>query len=152
VLANSFAVAQFGSLGRTRRIPTMRVDLICFALLSVFGFLRFGPLVQSSPYVMDMWGSWIWAGFCAFVSLLYPLLQTSSFQSQVARFLTLFGRLFVVFLSSAALWIIAIIWLYPTNRDEWQLGVYFVISAALLVALPSFCLGYIVRRCFIRAT
>jgi hypothetical protein len=129
----------------------MRADLIFFVLLSGFGFLRFGPFVQRSPHAVDMWGPWIWTGFCAVIFLLYPLIQTSELRSQVARFFALFGRSLVVFLLSAALWTLAIIWLYPINKDEWPLGAYLVISSALLVALPAFSLGYIARRYFTRA-
>jgi hypothetical protein len=124
----------------------MKVDLICFALLSGFGLSQFIPFLRLPQHLMDAYGPWVWAGYCGIIFLLYPVIQTSRFQSHVGRFLGLSGRLLAVFLCSVSLWILIDLWLRPIDRGEWELGAFFAIVPALFVGLPAFTVGYLARR------
>src|SRR5207253_8887844 len=126
----------------------MKADLICFALLSGFGLSQFVPFLRLPQHSTDAYGPWIWAGYCSVIFLLYPVIQISRFQSRVARFLGLSGRLLAVFLCSVSLWILIDLWLRPIDRGEWTLGAFFTIVPALLVGVPLFAVGYLAREYF----
>jgi small-conductance mechanosensitive channel len=124
----------------------MKADLISFALLSGFGLSQFVPFLRLPQHWMDAYGPWIWAGYCGIIFLLYPMIQTSRFQSRVARFLGLFGRLMAVFLCSVSFWILIDLSLRPIDRGEWALGAFLTIVPALFVGLRAFAVGYLARR------
>ena len=124
----------------------MKADLICFALLSGFELSLFVPSLRLPQHWMDAYGPWIWGGYCGIIFLLYPVIQISRFQSRVARFLALSGRLLAVFLCAVSLGILIDWWLHPINRGEWTLGAFVAVVPALLVGVPLFALGYLARE------
>ena len=126
-------------------LRSVRSDIVYLVLLCAFlGSYLTGVFDFAHDFVAAF-GHWIWAAYSGILFFFYPLVQRRISRFNVSTFFILLGRLLLLFFLSVGFAVVFGLWLRPQDRGEWQLGAFFLVMPALLVAPIAFILGFTAR-------
>ena len=123
----------------------MRSDIVYLALLCAFLAAYLTGVFGFAHDFVAAFGHWIWAAYSGILFFFYPLVQRRISRFDVSAFFILLGRLLLLFFLSVGFAVVFGLWLRPQDRGEWQLGAFFLVMPALLVASIAFILGFTAR-------
>ena len=133
-------------------LRSLKSDILYFCLLCAFLAAYLTGMFDFAHDFVAAFGHWIWAAYAGLLFFSYPFAQRRPFRGHASTFFILLARLLFLFLLSVVFAVLLGLWLRPQDQRGWQLGAFFLVTPALLVALVAFASGFTTRTLTSRVT